>query len=324
MRNTAGPTLAATVTKSGGLGFIGPSDNPSSDLQEASQLLDKTTPATSPPTLPIGIGFLLWEGNLDAAAAAVETYMPAAAWLYAPREKGDLQTWIAKLRAVSAGTKICVQIGTVSEAREILAESARPDVVVVQGAEAGGHGRAVDGMGLMALFPEVADVLRGSGIPLLAAGGIADGRGAAAGFCLGAAGIVMGTRFLASRQARKVTAGYQREIVGSSEGGRSTTRTLLYNHLQGVYGWPEAFSPRVVVNRTWDEHRAGVEFGELKKRYDAAKKEGDSGYGPEGRLVVYAGAGVGLIGEVKDAASIVEDVRGEVMKTLSGFEWPRL
>lgn len=320
MRNTAGPELAVTVSRTGGLGFIGPSNNPAGDLQEASDLLSKSpsTPLSSQRTLPIGIGFLLWEGNLDGIASAVQTYKPAAAWLYAPREKRDLYLWTEKIRSVSPETKVWVQIGTVSEAKEILAEKVRPDVAVIQGAEAGGHGRAVDGMGLMTLFPEIADVLRGSGIPLLAAGGIADGRGAAAAFCLGASGVVMGTRFLACPQARGVPKGYQNEIVNSAEGATSTTRTLLYNHLQGVYGWPEPFSPRVVTNRTWDEHRAGVEFEQLKKRYDEAKKDGDSGYGPGGRLVVYAGAGVGLIGEVKDAVRIVADTRDEVVNLLSG------
>ena len=70
MRNTAGPELAVAVSKTGGLGFIGPSNNPASDLKEASELIAKgpSTPLSSQSTLPIGIGFLLWEGNLDGVA----------------------------------------------------------------------------------------------------------------------------------------------------------------------------------------------------------------------------------------------------------------
>lgn len=313
MRFTAGPELAVTVTNAGGLGFIGPSPDAAGELKQASELLQKQSPSSTQDTLPIGIGFLLWSDNLEAASSALKTYKPVATWLFAPKEPTDLSTWIQTLRTASPQTKIWVQIGTVPEAKQLVQfQNARPDVVVIQGAEAGGHGRAADGMGLMTLFPEIADVFHGTGIPLLAAGGIADARGVAAACCLGAVGVVMGTRFLASSQIRGLPKGYQREVVNAADGAKSTTRTLLYNHLQGVYGWPEAFSPRVVVNRTWDEHRAGAGFGELKEKYDLAKKEGDNGYGPDGRLVVYAGAGVGLIGEVKDATEIVEEVRNGV------------
>lgn len=311
MRNTAGPELAARVSQAGGLGIIGPSTNAAGDLEQASELVkqSKSTLSTQK-TLPVGIGFLLWSDDLEAASTAIKTYQPSTVWLFAPSDPSDLEKWTLKLRQSSPDTKIWIQIGTIPEAKQIRESQHPPDAVVIQGAEAGGHGRATDGMGLMTLLPEISDILSPTGIPLLGAGGIADSRGAAAAFCLGASGVVMGTRFLASTQIRGLPRGYQREVVNASDGARNTTRTLVYNHLQGVYGWPAPFSPRVVLNRTWEDHCEGVEFGELKRRYDAAKGEGDAGYGVQGRLVVYAGAGIGLVGEVRDAGDIVEDVRG--------------
>ncbi|KAG8169787.1 hypothetical protein KVR01_000532 [Diaporthe batatas] len=304
MRVMAGPALAVAVSRAGGLGFIGPAANTpdvAANLEEASALVDKIRTSQPPPTsdpfpppatscLPVGIGFQLWADDLGAAAASIQRFRPCAAWLFAPREgPAELDTWSRRIRGACPETQVWVQIGTLREARELLRASERPDVVVVQGAEAGGHGRAADGMGLVTLLPEVADAMAGSGVPLLAAGGIADGRGAAAALCLGAAGAVLGTRFLASGEAR-ISKGYRDEIVRASDGAVATTRTLLYNHLRGTFGWPEGYQPRTIINRSFVDQQAGVPFEELKKRHDEAAKSGDSGWGPDGRLATYAGA----------------------------------
>lgn len=331
MAIAASPALATAVSSSGGLGFIGPgatTHNTAQDLQEARSLSLFTSPNAndSNAALQVGVGFLLWRDDLETAMAAVSTHKPCAVWLYAPRNgQSDLDHWTARTRQASPGTQVWIQIGTVAEAKDIVHRSThKPDAVVVQGAESGGHGRAHDGMGLLTLFPEIADVFKshgnghgdGDGIALLAAGGIADGRGAAAALCLGAQGVVMGTRFLASREAR-ISNGYRDAVVAASDGAVSTTRTLLYNHLRGTYGWPEPFSPRTVVNRSWEEHKAGVSFEELKSRHDLASQKGDSGWGVDGRLATYAGAGVGLVGDVQDAAVIVERVRREAAERLA-------
>lgn len=147
-----------------------------------------------------------------------------------------------------------------------------------------------------------------------------DGRGAAAAFCLGAQGVVMGTRFLASNEAR-IKNGYRDALVRASDGGVNTTRTLLYNHLRDTYGWPEPFWPRVVINRSWEEHKAGVPFEELKSRHDlSAQQDGDAGWGPQGRLATYAGAGIGLVGDVQDASVILERVRKDAAARLSAAQ----
>ncbi|KXX80045.1 Nitronate monooxygenase [Madurella mycetomatis] len=208
MRVMSGPELAIAVSRAGGFGFIGPGERPEStavDLEAAKNLLAVRgiqQPAGCS-TLPIGVGFQIWNGNLDIASSAVSQYRPAAVWLFAPRRgQMDVDVWTEKLRMSSPETRIWLQIGTLQEALEAAKSASPPGVLVVQGAEAGGHGRATDGTGFITLLPEIADATQESCVPLIAAGGIADGRGVAAALGVGAAGAAMGTRFLASEEVR--------------------------------------------------------------------------------------------------------------------------
>ncbi|KAK3392703.1 hypothetical protein B0H63DRAFT_388207 [Podospora didyma] len=344
MRVMSGPEMALAISGAGGIGFIGPGLKPEStaeDLETARSIIFSSSSSSSSSSgirtlerdvLPIGIGFQLWNGSLETSAAAVGKYRPAAAWLFAPRDglQAEVNTWTVRLREVSPETKIWLQVGTLQEALDAVQssrEGGKPDVLVVQGAEAGGHGRATDGVGVITLIPEIADALFGNEkgkngmIPLFAAGGIMDGRGAAAALGLGAAGAVMGTRFLAATEAR-ISKGYQDEVLRASDGGKNTLRTQLYNHLRGTLGWPEQWSPRTVVNQSWVEQQAGVGFEELKKRHDRAVSEdgGSKAWGPEGRTATYAGAGVGLVKSVEDAGAIVEGVRGEAVGIIQGLQ----
>lgn len=138
---------------------------------------------------------------------------------------------------------------------------------------------------------------------------------------LGASGIVMGTRFLNAIET-DIAKGYQQEIIRAHEAGDNTTRTQLYNHLRGITNWPEQWSPRAIINQTFVDHVNGVPFDELKRLHDAAVEAGDQGYGPDGRLGTYAGTGIGLIHDVRDAASIVKDTQRETvvrLKALAAF-----
>lgn len=317
-----GPSLAVAVSSAGGLGFLGPtikSEDVLVDLDKATELL-KTSSIhgnAGQSLLPIGVGFQVWNGDLKVAVSAVTKHHPCAVWLFAPRNgQAELNEWITAIREVSPETKIWLQVGTLSEAVDAARSTTPPDVLVLQGAEAGGHGRDKDGQGTIALVPEVSDALGDSKIPVIAAGGIIDGRGAAAALTLGAAGIAMGTRFLASKEAR-ISKGYQDEVVRASDGAKNTVRTQLYNHLRGTFGWPEAFSPRTVINQSWIDHEAGVHFDKLKELHDESAKAGDIGWGPEGRLATYAGAAVGLVRNVDDAATIVREVRDNARAILT-------
>jgi len=327
MRVMSGARLAVAVSEAGGLGFIGPGVKAADTLREleaAKKALASSSITRTNNLLPVGVGFQTWNGDLEVAASALQQYRPCAAWLFAPRHgQKELDAWTGRLRDASRDTQIWIQVGTIREALEAARSAAAPDVLVIQGAEAGGHGRAKDGMGIMTLLPEVDDALKEaqSKIPVFAAGGIADGRGVAAALALGASGVAMGTRFLASAEAQ-ISKGYQDEVVRASDAATSTTRTHLYNHLRGTFGWPEEFAPRTIVNRSWADQQAGVPFEELQKLHDQAVASGDKGWGPEGRLATYAGANIGLIHSVDDAAVIVGNARSEANSIIDTLRTP--
>ena len=268
MRLIALAPLAFAVSKAGGLGFLAAGTDVTdlkSQLQVVADLVARTPfPGSSLNPLPIGVGFINWGVELETAMEALREHMPAAVWLFAPRENKDLVEWTRRVRDMGNGkTKIWIQIGTVKDAVEV-ACSCQPDVLVVQGADAGGHGVA-QGAGIVSLLPEVADSLRSIGlesIPLVAAGGVVDGRQAAACLTLGGCGIVMGTRFLASKEA-SISKGYQDDIFRMNDGGRTTVRTSLYDTLRGTE-WPHQYNARGIINQSHHDAENGMATDENK------------------------------------------------------------
>lgn len=152
--------------------------------------------------LPVGVGFVAYAASVSEFAATtaplLARHRPAAVWLFAPGHRGTLAALgraLAPLRA-AWGLRVAVQVGTVAAARAAVRD-AGADVVVAQGADAGGHQFAA-AAGIVSLVPEVADLLRaefpGRDVAVWAAGGLADGRGVAASLALGADAAVLGTR----------------------------------------------------------------------------------------------------------------------------------
>ncbi|GAB7332659.1 hypothetical protein MBLNU13_g04416t1 [Cladosporium sp. NU13] len=328
MLGAATPALAANVTKAGGLGFIAGGTRPEAlaDTLQQTTNLTGTINSHSPPkrdnaraTLPIGVGFQLFNTPLPTTKAAFATLArpPAVVWLFAPAQSSDLATWARDIRKATAGkTHIWVQVGTVAEAKAAV-ELASPEVLVVQGSDAGGHGLA-QSASVISLVPEVVDMLGAIGrgdLPVLAAGGITDGRGVAAALALGAAGVVMGTRFLAASEAG-IAAGWQREITRLADGGVSTTRSTLCDRLKETKGWPARYDGRAAVNRGHDDEESGMADAENVRLYREELEKGDSAWGDHGRMVTYAGTGVGLVRNVKPAAAIVEEVRSQARDVL--------
>jgi nitronate monooxygenase len=319
----SGPALAVAVSKAGGLGFIGPGPKPTDldgYLTQASSLISQSQIASSQSTLPIGVGFQTWNGDLSIASETIRKFKPSAAWLFAPRYgQVELDDWARAIRAASPSTRIWIQIASVGDAMAAADSKEKPDVIVVQGTDAGGHSRK-NGAGIVTLLPEVCDTLskrplRSNSIPLIAAGGIIDSRGVAAALSLGAAGAAMGTRFLASKDA-VINPGHQRHVLKASDGGQNTVRTQLYNHLRGTMNWPEPFNARGLINQSWRDHEAGVPFERNKELYAKATNMGRRGWGPDGRMATYAGTGVGLVNAILPAGDIVREVRDGVRDTL--------
>lgn len=322
MRPVARAPLAVAVSEAGGLGFIAAGfevEGLEKDLQHATDLLKHSSISNVPSgVLPVGVGFINWGANLELALKAVEKYTPAAVWFFAARDLKDLVQWTEGVRKVSQGkTKIWIQIGTVADALE-LCKLCKPDVLVVQGTDAGGHGLE-HGAGIISLFPEVADTLKAEGygnVPLIATGGIVEGRGVAACLALGAQGMAMGTRFLASKEVT-ISRGYQEEVIRAKDGGVSAKRSIVYDYLRGTVGWPAHYNGRGLINQSYDDALAGMSREDNKKLYDEALKTGDAGWGVNGRLTTYAGTGVGLVKEVKSAKDIVDEVRRSARKVLT-------
>ncbi|OTA23538.1 hypothetical protein BTJ68_12653 [Hortaea werneckii EXF-2000] len=239
MRLIALSRLATEVSKAGGLGFIGAGSDVStleSEL-EAVKKAQADSPALSHihDVLPVGVGFLLWAGDqlLKKSLPILEKYKPAAVWLFAPNHADQLAQWTKETRRVTNGrSKIWIQVGTAADAIEAT-KLCHPEVLVVQGSDAGGHGLEKCA-GLISLLPEVDDGVtafakqHGIAKPaLVAAGGIMDGRGTAAAVALGASGVVLGTRYLASHEAN-IAKGYQDAVLNAADGGVTTAR-VCYN-----------------------------------------------------------------------------------------------
>jgi len=189
-------------------------------------------------------------------------------------------------------------------------------VIVVQGSDAGGHGLK-QRASLISLLPEVSDTFAKEGIdiPLIAAGGISDGRGAAAALTLGAVGVALGTRFLACHEAT-IAKGYQNEVLRVKDGGVTTVKTKLYDVVRGILDWPTAYDGRGVANRSYLDALNGMSDEENVELYKEAMKQGDDGWGPEGRMTTYAGTSVGLINEVASAEDIIREVTQEALEVL--------
>lgn len=311
--------LAVAGSKAGGFGFLAGGfdlSNLDADLAEAARLLEDADIPAPEGVLPIGLGFQNWGSDLKLATAAIKKHPPAAVWFFAPRRLVDLLPWAKEIRAVTHGkTKVWVQVGSVGQALEV-AKTTKPDVLVLQGIDAGGHALA-NAASVISLVPEVIDALAKERlrIPVIAAGGISEGRGVAAALTLGASGVALGTRFLACKEAT-IAKGYQDEVVRIHDGGVSTVRTKLYDVLRGILDWPKAYDGRGAVNRSYLDAQSGMTTDENQKLYKEEMQKGDEGWGAEGRMTTYAGTGVGLVREVKSAEDIIREVSTDAMLAL--------
>ena len=287
----SGGTLAAAVSAAGGLGSFGgihPSKGP-----EWIQTEIATIRATT--DRPFAVGFItpfltfaepLFEATLAERPAAI-------AFSFA-----DPAPWVRRCKA--AGVRVICQVQNFQDAE--LAVAGGTDVLVVQGTEAGGH------TGIMSLLPLLAGVVaRYPDVPVLAAGGMADGRTLAAALIAGADGAWLGTAFLATPEAIEVNDIHKRLIVESD--GTDTVFTKVYDIVSGL-PWPTGIGERVRRNRftdEWGEREAELRDGSLGLIPTHGSNPFEVPFDPETSAVLY-GQSAGFIDNIRPAAEVVRTV----------------
>jgi nitronate monooxygenase len=291
MGSAAGGKLAAAVTNAGGLGLVGSgyanTDAIRKELAEAGNTR-------------VGVGFILWalERNPSALDVALDA-QPAAVML----SFGDPKPFTGRIR--DAGCKIICQVQTLAQAKEAAAAGA--DIIIAQGRDAGGH----SGMtrGTMGLVPAVVDAV--APIPVVAAGGIADGRGLAAALALGAAGVSMGTRFTASRESLWDQAMKATTLAAS---GDETEQTRVFDVVRGA-PWPAIYPGRALRNAfsaRWHGHEAALEADQPARESAYLATAADD----FATRVVWTGEGVDLINDIPTASQIIERIMAQAVATL--------
>ena len=189
----------------------------------------------------VGCGFITWAlAERPAALDLALDHAPAAVML----SFGDASGFMPLIK--NAGTPVICQVQSLNQACQVLDQGA--DIIVAQGTEAGGHGAA---RSTLPLAPAIVDLAASSGhdVPVVAAGGIADGRGLAAALMLGADGVLMGSRFYAAEESLAAPAGKARIVAGS---GDDTLRTRVFDIVRGR-GWPREYTGRALRNRFSEE-----------------------------------------------------------------------
>jgi nitronate monooxygenase len=296
MAFASGGALAAAVTRAGGLGLIGGGYGDAAWLEEQFAAAGGER---------VGVGFITWSlSRLPALLTAVLRRKPAAVML----SFGDPRPFVDEIRAAGAALICqCQNLDHVADAIRVHA-----DIIVAQGAEAGGHGEL---RSTLTLVPEVADLFaeRAPDVMLLAAGGIGDGRGLAAALMLGADGVLVGTRFWASQEAL-VKKRHHDAIVASN--GDGTLRTHLPDIARRL-PWPQQFTARVKRNAFIDRWQGRED--ELARhadregaKYGQAFLEGD----PD-NTAVWFGEAAGLVSAIEPAAVIVERMVADAAAQLS-------
>ena len=296
MGGASGGKLAAAVSGAGGLGLIG-------GAYGDPEVLEREFAAAG--NIRVGCGFITWAlARRPEALDEAISHAPAAIML----SFGDAGPFLGKIRATGI-VAIC-QVQSLQQAREVLDQGA--DIIVAQGTEAGGHGAV---RATLPFVPAVVDAAARAGqdVPVVAAGGIADGRGLAAALMLGAEGVLMGTRFYAADESLAHPAARARVVAGS---GDDTFRTTVFDRARGV-DWPTHYTGRALANafgRKWHnrEQVLETEVHAERARYAAAAAVGDFD-----TAVVYTGEAIDMIHSIEPAAAILHRVISEAEAALA-------
>src|SRR5665213_1561100 len=296
MDTIAGARLATAVSAAGGFGILGGGYG-------NKVWLEQETAKLAGASIPFGIGFITWSlakrpELLDVALAV----RPRAVML----AFGDPNPFAPRIKA--AGALLFCQVQTEDMARQAL--DAGADVLIAQGTEAGGHGASRTTLDIV---PAIVDLAAGR-VPVVAAGGIGDGRGLAAMMMLGASGVLLGTRFYASQECDG--ADEAKKLICDASSG-STVRGVVFD-LSRNNVWPAPFTGRTLINdhaRRWTGHEVELlqSMTAVAAEYAAAREARNFDI-----AAVFAGEAVGLIHDIPPAAEIVERIATEAEEILLG------
>jgi nitronate monooxygenase len=307
----AGPELVAAVSNAGACGVLGMGGLPAPYIR---QQIQQTRTLTNK---PFGVNILfpiLQEGQIE---TCLVEQVPILVLFW-----GDPEPYVRK--AHRRGTKVFIQVGSIDEAQA--AARTGVDAIIAQGFEAGGHVKST--VALSTIVPTVVEAVKP--VPVIAAGGVANGRGLVAALSLGAQAVSMGTRFLASEETRVVHAYKERVVQSTAE---DTVYTLLFD-----LGWPDA-AHRVLRNKVIEEWEAagcpptgrrpgeGSIIGTMPVAETTVEMVKYSVFPPltgfSGDIadaVLYAGESCGLVHNVKPAAQIVQDIVREAEEVIEEIQ----
>jgi nitronate monooxygenase len=310
MGGVAGGRLAAAVTAAGGLGIIGGGYGDARLGVGGEAWMENEFRAAG--NARIGVGYITWSlAKFPHLLDQALDRKPVAFFL----SFGDESAFAPQIKA--SGAKLICQVHDVAGA--LRAADAGADVIVAQGSEAGGHGKTT--RSTFALVPAVVDAV--APIPVVAAGGVGDGRGLAAALALGASGVLVGTRFWASDEA--LGSAQAKELLVAARGD-DTIRTRVFDIIREL-DWPAEYSGRAISNdfsNRWHGREIALEqaLSSERDRFWTAVKAGDVS-----TAVVFAGEGLDLIHDVKPAGdilrAIVEDAEATLKRTRNMVRYPQ-
>lgn len=292
MGGVSGGALAAAVSNAGGLGLVGGGYG---DVDWLRTELSRVTSATH---ASWGVGLITWSIRPGILELALH-YRPTAIML----SFGDPRPHADKIK--NAGANLICQVQDVGQARAAVAAGA--DLIVAEGNEAGGHSGT---RATLPLVPAVVDAV--APVPVVAAGGIADGRGLAAALMLGAQGVLMGTRFYASSEALGGSGVKERLVTGS---GDETVRTRVFDIVRG-YPWPAQFPGRALQNAFIDRWHGSEGALQEALASEAARYQTSARGGDYSTAVVWASEAIDLIRKVEDAGDLVEGISSQAESLL--------
>ena len=309
MALASGGSLAAACAQAGALGLVGGGYGDLIWTQREYQLAQDLLAQDAAASARLGCGFITWKlDENDEALNWVLTQKPSAVML----SFGDPRPY--SQRIAQAGAVLICQVQRFDQVP--LALEAGATVIVAQGGEAGGHGaNALEGRSTFTLVPEIADFLQTQSPPtlLLAAGGVADGRGLAAALALGADGVLMGSRLWATQESLAPSGA---KALAVQTNGDGTARSEIFDILRRK-NWPTPYDFRAIRNALHREWEGRLD--ELKTQPEAARDMYDKGVVHADYTKAHAtvGEAVGMVHDIPSAkiliAQITEQARTRVL-----------